>query len=273
MNFAKAEYVLSSGYSMPMFGLALSMGYRLIDTAAIYGNEKIIGQALKKLLPKYKLTRQDIFLISKVPPTHHGESAMESLTQSIRDLGCDYIDLYLIHWPGSFEYSASDKENSNQRIKTWMVLTQAKNAGLIKSLGVSNYTVRHLKELFENSYEVRPCVNQIEWHPHWHQDEMYNYCNDNGILIQAYYSLGGVESTALMSEPAVLNVANMMNKTPSQVLLVWALQKNIAVIPRSTNQRHLKENCQLNFVIPPEQMISLSHLPQQKYGSNPDVVA
>ncbi|KAF2903534.1 hypothetical protein ILUMI_02652 [Ignelater luminosus] len=283
-------YELSSGHKMPMIGLgtylltdkrsiwkiideALSAGYRLIDTAAMYGNEEEIGYALKKLLPKHHLTRQDIFLISKLPPTNHGDDALESLNETIRLLQCEYLDLYLIHWPGSSDCDPKDPNNAILRDKSWSKLVEAKQTGLTRDIGVSNYSIRHLEGLLENSYGEKPVVNQIEWHPHCHQDNMKKFCDENGILIQSYFSFGGSEKKLLLSDPTVLNISEKIGKSAPQILLQWSLQQNVAVIPKSSSRQHLHVNIDLDFVIPKNYMEKLSNLPQIRYGSDPNVVA
>ncbi|XP_074034986.1 aldo-keto reductase Mflv_4205 isoform X3 [Leptinotarsa decemlineata] len=161
---------LNSGSVMPMVGLgtngingfkdilevldyAFEAGYRLIDTAAMYSNEGDIGRALKELLPKYNLSRKDIFITTKLHPQDQGQKATRALRKSLERLDCEYIDLYLINWPGSYGISSSSKENATLREKSWELMVEAVNEGLVKNIGVSSYTVKHLKKLLSNDYD------------------------------------------------------------------------------------------------------------------------
>ncbi|KAF2898554.1 hypothetical protein ILUMI_07625 [Ignelater luminosus] len=282
-------FKLLSGHTIPLVGFgsylidgerqtkevldkALSAGYRLIDTAAMYGNEQDIGLALKELLPKHNLKREDVFITSKLYPSDHGDQAKNALAESLRKLQSGYIDLYLIHWPGVYGISSRSSENAKLRAASWASLVKAKKEGLVRDIGVSNYTVRHLKELLDNCCGVKPVVNQVEWHPGCHQADLKEFCEREGILLQAYMSLGGSGNKSLLGEPFVVKVAEKLGKQPAQVLLRWSVQQNVAVIPKSRSKEHMEANINLDFVIPDEDMVLLGRRKQEKFDWDPNSV-
>ncbi|XP_045461944.1 glyoxal reductase-like isoform X2 [Harmonia axyridis] len=291
MDCSMMKFKLQSGKFMPLIGFgtylitgnqliyqvldeALAAGYRHIDTATVYHNETSIGQALKVLLPKYNLKREDIFITSKLAPIDQGEGAFSAVQESLKKLDCGYLDLYLIHWPGAGRLPVNSQENNKLRSKSWESLAKAVKAGLVKDIGVSNYTVKHLNELLMNDYGVKPSVNQVEWHPKFHQPELLNLCRQEGILLQAYSSLGGTGNSNLIRDPTVVQIAAQLQKTPAQVLLRWAVQQNIGIIPKARTEEHIKSNIDLNFEIPVEMMTRLSNLnSNEKFAWNPEVVA
>ncbi|XP_017772858.1 PREDICTED: glyoxal reductase-like [Nicrophorus vespilloides] len=252
--------------------LALQAGYRSIDTAYVYHNEEDIGEALKELLPKHNLKREDIFITSKLPPSHHGDLSFLALQQSLKKLDCGYLDLYLIHWPGQQAQAPNHPSNISVRQSTWRNLIQARNKGLVRDIGVSNFTIRHLEDLLAFSPNDKPSVNQVEWHPHYHQSALHEFCIKEGILLQAYSSLGGSHNNDLISDSAVTSIAKRLNKQPAQVLLRWALQQNIGIIPKARSRDHIFANIDLNFDISSDDMNSLNQRKQIKYAWNPDIV-
>ncbi|XP_013405364.1 uncharacterized protein LOC106170151 isoform X1 [Lingula anatina] len=276
--------VLNTGCSMPILGLgtfritgseqmrktleaALSSGYRSIDTASVYRNEKDIGDSLQELLPKFGLSRKDLFITSKLAPRDQGsEKCRQACLKSISDLQCGYLDLYLIHWPGAQGFQHSDDGNRTLRRQSWEEMQKMHQEGLIKSIGVSNYTPRHMEELLQNS-DICPAVLQIEHHPHLIQHELVKMCRSKGILFQAYSSLGTTSDTnKLLSDPAVKAVAAQKKKTVAQVLLRWAVQQGIGVIPKSTNPSHIRENMDIfDMELMQEEMQTLNSLDTQKH--------
>lgn len=252
-----------------------SFSFMTIDTASGYRNEILIGNALKTLLPKYGLKREDIFITSKLIPrvkqTH--EQVVDTVKQSLKDLQTNYIDLYLIHWPGVMGIPVESAENSIYRKMTWKALRECKNQGLLHSIGVSNYTIAHLEDVFGSCRE-RPAVNQVEWHPHYHQPELLDYCRSEGIFLQAYSSLGSSGTRELRSDSTVNFIARKLQKTSSQILLRWAFQQNIGILPKARSKEHIEENLMLDFEIPEEDMSALNKLQNgNKYAWNPDTVA
>uniref|UniRef100_A0A6P7GRS8 Aldose reductase A-like n=1 Tax=Diabrotica virgifera virgifera TaxID=50390 RepID=A0A6P7GRS8_DIAVI len=176
MSLKNVKYTLNNGANLQAVGfgtwllkgngvskamdMALEAGYRLFDTAAMYDNEKEIGDALKELLPKHNLKREDVFITTKLYPSDQGEKAFDAIKESLRKLDSQYIDLYLIHWPGTYGVSSRSKQNAILRDQSWQQMVKAVNMGLIKNIGVSNYTVKHLQELLNNNHGIKPVVNQ-----------------------------------------------------------------------------------------------------------------
>ncbi|XP_003694308.1 glyoxal reductase-like isoform X2 [Apis florea] len=282
---------LSSGYDMPLIGFgtykiqgkeliyevideSLNVGFRSIDTAVGYRNEENIGYALKNLLPKYNLQRNDIFITTKLPPSVNGDpKGIEQCVQkSLKALNTTYIDLYLIHWPGATRIPETSTNNPSLRAKTWNKLVDLKKQGFIRSIGVSNFTIKHLQELLQNCKDILPAVNQVELHPHYRQEELIKYCNEKGIHIQAYSSLGTSGNINLLRNPIVLKIASQLNVSSARLLLKWALQQGIGVIPKAVNKEHIRDNIQLDFLIDEESMNILFSLPQFKYAWDPSNV-
>ncbi|XP_059055167.1 uncharacterized oxidoreductase YtbE-like [Achroia grisella] len=295
-NVSKTKFTLNNGTEMPAIGLgtfriktenaimstvdsALAAGYRLFDTAAVYGNEFYLKNAFRTLLPKYGLRREDIFVTTKLSPSNHGNRDVteRAYRKSLQNLGLDYVDLYLIHFPGTANTAADDILNVKIRDQTWAGLASLYDEGLIKAIGVSNFTVRHLQQVISATHGVVPAVNQVEWHPYYFQHDLMEYCKRNGIVLQAYCSFGGTSSSNmnLMQDPVVNSIAKKFDVTCAQVLLKWALQQGVAVIPKSTDPQRIKENISLNFTIPNGDIIALNALGERniKYAWDPSVVA
>lgn len=232
------------------------------------------------------------YIIKSISAPSDQGNAYAALEQSIKNLDCKYLDLYLIHWPGKhsfrvvsvlynfFYYTgasgirSNDSKNAELRKLSWLQLVKAREDGLVHDIGVSNYTIRHLRELFTYNSGVKPSVNQIEWHPHYYDSELKNFCRREGILLQAYSSLGGTNNSRLISDSNVVAIAKKLNKTPAQVLLRWALQQNIAIIPKARSKQHIEDNIDLDFTIPEVDMNVLYNLKtHEKYAWDPVVIA
>ncbi|KJH46958.1 glyoxal reductase domain protein [Dictyocaulus viviparus] len=163
---------------------AISCGYRFFDTAQIYGNEAILGRIFKKVLPKYGLERSDIFITSKISPANQGtELARKSVRKSLENLQTDYIDLMLIHWPGTSRRSVVDPRNAEYRQQTYEILEEFHRSGELRAIGVSNYEIRHLEQLLARCC-IHPAVNQVEFHPHFHQVDLLEFCQSRNIHFQ-----------------------------------------------------------------------------------------
>ncbi|XP_029931747.1 uncharacterized protein LOC115376359 [Myripristis murdjan] len=280
--------LLNTGAQMPLLGLgtyrltgaedvccavdaALAAGYRAFDTAAVYRNEADLGQALKKLLPKYRLSREDVFITSKLGPKDQGVRATEGALHSLSQLDLGYIDLYLIHWPGTQGLAVTDKHNPVNRAQSWTALEELHAQGKLKAIGVSNYTPAHMRELIQ-SCKVRPAVLQSEFHPRLCQAELRNVCKEHGVCFQAYSSLG---KGILLTDPVVMREANYCGRTPAQVLLRWAVQQGVPVLPKSSQPDRVEENGRLfDFRLSDSVMDTLSALDcRQHYCWDPSEVA
>ena len=255
---------------------AVSQGYRGLDTASVYKNHNKIANTLKEVLPRLGLTRADIFLTSKLAPLDQGtERCRAAVTKILSDLNTDYLDLFLIHWPGVQNVDVQSPLNGKLRLESWRVLEEYYRQGKFRSIGVSNYTVDHLTELLA-SCSVVPHVLQTELHPHYQQQPLVQLCRDHDIHVQAYSSLGqnGAQSPLLRSE-VVRNVAESLNKSPAQILLKWALTHGYSIMPKSVHQDRIKENFDLNFSLSDQQMSRLNSLDRdvcEKYAWDPTSV-
>ena len=235
---------LNDGVQMPLLGIglynvtenqaetieaAIANGYRLFDTAKYYNNEREIGQALKSS----KIDRKDYFVVTKLWISDHGyEKTREAFKVSLDKLGLGYIDLYLIHSP-----------SGGKIIDTWKAMTELKNEGLVKSIGVSNFNIHHLEKLRnacdENGYPL-PSINQIELHPFLQQEAVVNYCKNLGIELMGFCPLA--RCVKFGKDVTLAEMSKKMGKTEAQVLIRWAIQRQFVTIPKSSNPARIKEN-------------------------------
>ncbi|KAI9506724.1 NADP-dependent oxidoreductase domain-containing protein [Coemansia spiralis] len=225
---------------------ALNVGYRLIDTASAYRNEVAIGSALAGVFADSAsgLRREDIWITSKLAPKQQGfDRATAAVHESLRDLQTDYIDLYLIHWPGASGKPPESAKNRKFREGSWHALELLYRQGKVRAIGVSNYTRMHLEEMKEYA-KIMPMVNQCELHPLCPQTELLHYCQSNNIVFTAYASLGEAELLNGNLSLAQLDtiVARRQDLTKAQVLLLWGLQHGAAVIPKASSVHRLQEN-------------------------------
>ena len=255
--------------------VSLETGYRLIDTAACYKNEHLIGECLPKLLVKHNLKREDVFITTKLAPKDlDSKLAVKAFEQSMSNLKTDYIDLYLIHWPGRRGKKVADPQNEEFRKNAWKALEKIYlDTKKIRNLGVSNFTKKHLMQMKEYS-SVVPAVNQCELHPDYLNQDVMDYCKVNEIHYQAYSSLG---QGSLVSDDRMKGLMkNFPNKTAAQVLLKWGLQQGCSVLPKSTNPKHIIENFDVNnFELTPSDIITIkNHIyANKKYAWSPQLVA
>ena len=276
------SYKLNSGYEMPLFGLgtwkaldkdqlyntlreAINIGYRHIDCAKIYLNEDVIGKALNDAITAGDIKREDIFITSKLwNDSHYEDDVIPALKSTLKDLNLDYLDLYLIHWPVCFKKGVEFPQNVNDFIplenlpisQTWAGMEKAIDQELVKSIGVSNFSIKKLDELY-NASTIKPCVNQVESHPLLPQIKLLDYCNSRNIAITAYSPLGSkdrVQALKTENEPSLLEnqiinkIAQKHNSTPACVLIKWQIQRNVIVIPKTTSLKRLKENFDAQFI-------------------------
>lgn len=230
---------------------ALDLGYRLFDSAACYANESLIGEILKEALPAKGIDRSEIFITSKLQPADQGyDAAWAAIRKSLSNLQLSYLDLYLIHWPGAAGKAPTSEANKKLRQGSWKALCEAYHQGLLRAIGVSNYTVHHLQEFDElchaNSGILLPMVNQIELHPAWWPEEDVTWCESRGIFVQAYSSLG---TNILLAEPFLTHFPSLTslslkytNGDVSLLLLHWAMQHGWGVLPKTTTLSRLESN-------------------------------
>ena len=262
---------LLNGVEIPVFGLgvyqaesgsecrdavvhALEFGYRLIDTAAIYENERDVGQGIRDS----GIPRSEIFVTTKLWNSDHGyDSALRAFDASLERLGLDYLDLYLIHWPVA-----------GKRIESWRALESLLKSGRTRAIGVSNYMQHHLDELLAAS-ETVPAVNQVEYSPYLNRQALLDYCNKRSIAVEAYSPL--TQGLRLDDEPLV-RVARKCGKSTAQVLIRWGLQHGLIEIPKSVNPKRIQENAMVfDFEISAGDMLVLDGLNEGLHtGWNPE---
>lgn len=222
---------------------ALETGYRHIDTARIYNNEADVGQAIRES----GLPREQVFVTTKLWNSDHGfDNALKACSESLNRLGLDYVDLYLIHWPVE-----------GHRAETWKALEKLMDDGYCRAIGVSNFTIRHLNELTAGA-RVAPLVNQVEFSPFLYQRELLEYCRSHNIQLEAYSPLTRGQR---LNHPAVVQIAQRHGKSPAQILIRWALEHRIVVIPKSVNPERIQENAEVfDFVLSQEDLKLLDSL-------------
>lgn len=238
---------------------ALHAGYRHIDTAATYGNEDVIGEALAEVFSEGKISREDLFITSKLWNDSHGEGqVIPALKDSLKKLGVDYLDLYLIHWPVAFRHGVSFPQKPDDYlsleeapiIDTWKQMEEAKTKRLAKHIGVSNFSVKKLKDLISKA-TIKPEMNQVELHPLLPQKSLLEYCKSEGIHLTAYSPLGSRDRSDSMKandEPNMFEIeifkeiAERHNVSVPQILIAWHAHRGCAVIPKSTTKKHISAN-------------------------------
>lgn len=210
---------------------AVLSGYRHIDAAAVYGNEQSVGKGIAEC----GIPREELFITSKVWNTERGyEKTIAAFEKTIKELGVSYLDLYLIHWPAA-SHMFDNWEEIN--LETWRAMTELYKAGKIKSIGVSNFKPHHLKALMET--EVRPMVNQIEFHPGLLQEETVSFCRDNGILVEAWSPLG---TGRMLKNPVLMEIAEKYGRSVAQLCIRWVIQHGVLPLPKSVTPSRIEEN-------------------------------
>jgi len=250
---------LNNGVEVPALGLgtyklvgeaayapvraALGCGYRHIDTASFYENEEAVGRAVRES----GVPREEVFITSKVWNTEQGfEETLNAFDRTLQRLGMDHLDLYLVHWPVP-----------GKRLETYRALERLYEEGRVRAIGVSNFTVRHLEELY-GACQVMPAVNQVEMSPFLYQKELLEHCRGRNVLVTAFSPLARGQA---LGDPVLAEVAARHRRSPAQVMIRWCLQKGMAVIPRSADPTHIKENADVfDFSLAEEDMARLDLL-------------
>lgn len=232
---------------------ALSAGYRLIDGAAFYGNEKGVGKGIAVS----GISREEILVTSKVWNRDRGyEKTKAAFQKTLSDLGLAYLDLYLIHWPANTKKYGAPAIRENQ--ETWRALEDLYMDGYIRSIGVSNFLPHHLEELAETA-RIMPMVDQLEIHPGWLQKEAVDYCQSRGIVVEAWAPLGRM---TMAGDAAISSIAEAHGKTAAQISLRWEIQHGILPIPKSSHPERMKQNLSVfDFSLTEKEMATLDALP------------
>ncbi|ALA70876.1 aldo/keto reductase [Geobacillus sp. PK12] len=271
MNGLQDCATLHNGVKMPWVGLgvykvkegeevrsavrtALEIGYRHVDTAAFYENEEGVGQAIRES----GIPREQVFVTTKVWNTDQGyETTLKAFDKSLKKLGFDYVDLYLVHWPVKGKYK-----------ETYKALEKLYKDGYVRAIGVSNFQIHHLQDVMADC-EIKPMVNQVEYHPRLTQKELLTFCRENGIQLEAWSPLMRGE---ILSEPTIVDIGRKYGKTPAQVVLRWDLQHGVVTIPKSVTPARIKENADIfDFSLTDEEMKQIDALNLNKrVGPDPD---
>ncbi|MBT2688756.1 aldo/keto reductase [Bacillus sp. ISL-47] len=271
MENLQSATTLHNGVKMPWFGLgvfkvqdgdevvqsvkaALKAGYKSIDTAAVYQNEEGVGQAIKEA----GVPREELFITTKVWNSDQGyESAIQAFETSLKKLGLDYIDLYLIHWPVKGKYK-----------ETWKALETLYKEKKVRTIGVSNFHIHHLEDLLQDA-EIKPMVNQVELHPLLNQSELREFCRKQEIQIEAWSPLAQGE---LLDNTVLKEIAEKYSKSAAQVILRWDLQNEIVTIPKSVKEHRIIENADIfDFELTEEDMNKINSLNEnRRVGPDPD---
>jgi 2,5-diketo-D-gluconate reductase A len=265
---------LNNGQTIPQFGFgvfqippedtveatlaALEAGYRHIDTAQMYGNEREVGQAVAK----FGADRSEVFITSKLNNTfHQPDDARIAFDLTLDALGVDYIDLFLIHWPLPTKYDGDF-------VSTWKVLEEVYRDGKARSIGVSNFQPNHLNRL-HNESDVVPAVNQIEVHPYLTQEEVRSFCAERQIAIEAW---SPIAQGQVLDDPTITAIADSHDKTSAQVVLRWHIQRGDIVFPKSVTPARIKENIDIfDFELSPDDVTAISALNRdERTGPDPD---
>ena len=262
---------LNDGHTLPQFGLgtwqipdedvaavlqsAFAMGYRAIDTAAAYENERGVGEGIRRS----DLPRQSLAITTKLANDCHGyDTALRAFDASLARLGLDYVDLYLIHWPLPMH---------DLYVETWKALIEIKNQGRARSIGVSNFNVEHIERLLDETGTV-PAVNQIELHPRFQQKALRNFHADHGIATESWSPLG---RATFLQDPVLGSLVRKHGKSPAQIILRWHLDNGLIVIPKSVNAGRLRENIDvLDFKLDGDDMSKIAGMDRADGRTGPD---
>lgn len=275
MNHIQDTVALHNGVNMPGLGLgvfkveegpvlvqaikaAVAHGYRSIDTAAIYENERSVGQGIHEALKESSLSREHLFVTSKVWNADLGyEQTLAAYEASLEKLGLDYLDLYLIHWPVKGKYK-----------EAWRALEALYRDGRVKAIGVSNFQIHHLEDLMSEA-QIKPMINQVEFHPRLTQKELLRFTKEQGIQLEAWSPLMQGE---LLDNPLLLELAAKYGKSVAQIILRWDIQHGVITIPKSTKEHRIIENAAIfDFELSQEDMERIDGLNQnRRVGPDPD---
>jgi 2,5-diketo-D-gluconate reductase A len=260
---------ISSEHMPEAFNTAVEAGYRLIDTAQAYGNEEGVGKAVAQAA----VSRDELFITTKLANSQQGrDTTLKAFEESMRMLGLGVLDLYLIHWP----LPMTDKY-----VETWKAFEELLASGQIRSIGVSNFTEKHLQRLFDET-DIVPVLNQVELHPRFPQDELRAFHAEHHILTEAWSPLergrgllaesGLTEKRSLLEEPIIRDLAAAKGRSPAQIVLRWHVQLGNVIIPKSANPQRMRENIDIfDFELTDDEMRQFSSLAGERLGPDPEV--
>lgn len=308
MKKIDTDLILNTGETMPTIGLgtwkslpdkageavssALVNGYRHIDCAAVYRNEKEIGISFKKIFGDKIREREEVFITSKLwNSEHRKEDVRKACEATLSDLNLKYLDLYLMHWGVAIPHQETleagwtvgldsngviIKEKVSIR-ETWEAMEKLVEDGLVKAIGVANFTTMMLIDLLSYA-KIKPAVNQIELHPYLQQTELLEFCKSNNIVVTAYSPLGSPGNNkdkalpSLIEDNTILAIASSHNKSPAQILIRWGIQRGTVVIPKSVTEERIKENLNVfDFELSLEEMNKIAELNKNFRFVNPQV--
>ncbi|WP_270607895.1 aldo/keto reductase [Bacillus mobilis] len=275
MKNLQSKTKLHNGVEMPWFGLgvfkveegpelveaikaAIKAGYRSIDTAAIYGNETAVGEGIRAGIEATGISREELFITSKVWNADQGyEETIAAYEESLKKLKLDYLDLYLVHWPVEGKYK-----------DTWRALETLYKEKRVRAIGVSNFQIHHLQDVIKDA-EIKPMINQVEYHPRLTQKELQAFCKEQGIQMEAWSPL---MQGQLLDNETLQTIAEKHGKTTAQVILRWDLQNGVITIPKSTKEHRIIANADVfNFELTKEDMEKIAALNENhRVGPDPD---
>ncbi|CAJ2679430.1 unnamed protein product [Trifolium pratense] len=284
------EVVLNSGKKIPTIGFgtgstppqqtlldAIEIGYRHFDTAALYNTEEPLGQAVSKALDLGLVkNRDELFITSKLWCTDaHHDLVLPALKTTLKKLGLEYVDLYLIHWPVRFKQDVEGLNFKSEDIipfdikGTWEAMEECYRLGLAKSIGVSNFGIKKLSTLLENA-KIPPAVNQVEMNPLWQQGKLREFCKQKGIHVSAWSPLGGYNlswgSSAVMENSVLHEIAEARKKSVAQIALRWIYEQGVTPIVKSFNKERMKKNTEIfDWELNQEDLDKINQIPQCRF--------
>ncbi|KAI3734176.1 hypothetical protein L6452_13640 [Arctium lappa] len=256
---------------------AIKVGYRHFDTATLYQTEKALGEAIKEALRLGLIkSREELFITTKLwCNSAEGHLVLPAIKQSLRNLGLEYIDLYLIHWPVTLKQEELQIPIPKECIfpinikDVWKAMEECQNLGLTKSIGVSNFSPNKIQEILSFA-KIPPAINQVEMNPLWQQKKLNEFCKKNGILLTGYSPLGAFGNAwghnRVMECDVLKDIANSRGKTVAQVSLRWIYEQGVSFVVKSFNTERMKQNLDIfNWSLTEEELIKISQIPQQKH--------